>query len=191
MTWCSTNHESVSAVNHHDSPANVSSNPNLMEKWTQKYLKWSKKTEWEKHLINIKIVLGPMSHLLTWRRQGLCPFTAYSHQGAIKTLWLHFHIQSLVLKSYLLICLDLPTRLVPGGDLPEARGSCSSRPPPAGLHLQRPRREAEGEGAPAGGRDRHPEELLIPVRGRTADQGALSLLGVCSRYLRSTSTRAE
>lgn len=71
---------------------------------------------------------------------------------------------------------------MPGGGLPEAWGPWSSLPASSGFHPQRPQREAKGEGAPAGGRDGHPEELLIPSRGRAADQGTLSVLGVGSRW---------
>lgn len=72
------------------------------------------------------------------------------------------------------------SRFVPGGGLPEARWPRSSGPAPGRVHPGRPKREAKGVGAPPGGCDGHPEELPVPVRGCTADQGAVSILGVSS-----------
>lgn len=83
------------------------------------------------------------------------------------------------------------TRFVPGGGLREARGPRPSGPAPGGVHPRRPEREAEGEGAPPGGCDRHPEELPVPGRGRSPDQGAVSVLGVGSGYVRCSGERGE
>lgn len=72
------------------------------------------------------------------------------------------------------------SRFVPRGGLPEAWWSRSSGPAPGWVHPRRPKREAEGVGAPPGGCDGHPEGLPVPVRGCTSDQGAVSVLGVSS-----------
>lgn len=77
-------------------------------------------------------------------------------------------------------------RLVPGGCLPKVWGPCPGVSPPRGVHPRCPQCQAEGEGAPARGRDRHLEKLLIPSRRRTRDQGALSILGVSPRYVRGS-----
>lgn len=80
------------------------------------------------------------------------------------------------------VCLPA-SRSVPAGRLPEARWPRPSGRPPGRVHPGRPQCEAEGVGAPPGGCDGHPEELPVPVRRRSADQGALSLLGLSSGFV--------
>ena len=63
-----------------------------------------------KDLLDIRFgfIIWSMSHPLTWRRWGV--YTAASHQGSIKTIWLHFWrctqsmISSLLCKHLLMDC---------------------------------------------------------------------------------------